>query len=83
MDSYICTHCESKIVSSPYDGTLIRFSFEQKLFCSNDCIYKYANKKIESLNKDVALWKSAWFGLREIIGRLGLEYIIEPRYEKK
>lgn len=74
MDSCICTYCESKIIEFP-------FGFEEKPFCSNDCVIKFANKRIKSLTQDIICWKKAWFELREIIGRLGLKYIIEPRFE--
>lgn len=50
-------------------------------FCSSYCAILYSKKTIAELNSSILKWKNAWFELREIIGDIGLQYIIEPRFE--
>jgi len=42
----------------------------------------YSKRTITELRSSIAKWKEAWFEQREIIGDLGLEYIILPRFER-
>jgi len=53
-----------------------------KFFCKDiACIENYYLAKTAELEKEAKVWHNAWYDMRDIIGRLGLKYIIEPDYE--
>jgi len=61
---------------------LFKLKIENHNFCSSFCALSYSKKRIDELNISLAKWKDAWFENREIIGRIGNEFIIKPRYQK-
>ena len=71
-----CTFCDTEIKS--------KFSLivDDHKFCCSYCAVMYSKRTITELRSSIAKWKEAWFEQREIIGDLGLEYIILPRFER-
>ncbi len=71
-----CAACDLEI------GKSYHIVIDGHKFCSSICIAIYSKKVIAELRASVAAWKNSWLEQREIIGRQGLQYVIEPRYEQ-
>ena len=75
-----CEFCEKEM---PDDWKHILFQRKRndKLFCDDDCLENFYIRKIDQLTKSEKAWHDEWFKQREIIGKLGCKYVIEPRFE--
>ena len=73
-----CEFCEREITKE----TAHR-SQQMKFFCKNiDCIELYYLAKITELDKESRKWRSAWYDARDLIGDMGIQYVINPLHEK-